>query len=323
MKDKVLNEIIDKIKSSKSFFITSHIHGDGDSLGSELAIYILLKILNKNVIIVNNEIPVQTYSFLPKFNVIKNKVDKRKYDVSIVLDCTDSHRAGKSKEMIDNADYVINIDHHISNVYFGDINWVKPAISSTSQIIYDLFEKLGIMNKNIALCLYTGISTDTGNFTYDNTTGDTHKIVSHLMEYKINPSIVYEKMHSTCTPLDLIFIGKTISFLKFDSKKKICWAVLANWAERDYDLTEVIFSTMRLVKDVEVLLLFKEVSNNKVRINLRSTLDVDVNKVAKFFGGGGHKKASGVTIKGSLNIVEKKVIAYIKKNTNTYKNKIL
>ncbi|MCK5492814.1 MAG: hypothetical protein KAJ14_06870, partial [Candidatus Omnitrophica bacterium] len=144
-----------------------------------------------------------------------------------------------------------------------------------------------------------------------------------LMEYKINPSIVYEKMHSTCTPLDLIFIGKTISFLKFDSKKKICWAVLANWAERDYDLTEVIFSTMRLVKDVEVLLLFKEVSNNKVRINLRSTLDVDVNKVAKFFGGGGHKKASGVTIKGSLNIVEKKVIAYIKKNTNTYKNKIL
>ncbi len=321
MKDKILNKIIDKIKSSKSFFITSHINGDGDALGSELAMYILLKKLHKNVIVVNNEIPAQTYKFLPKFNVIKNKIDKKKFDVAIVLDCTDSHRAGKTKEVIDRAEYVINIDHHISNSFFGDINWVKPYIGSTSQIIYNLFEKFGIMDKNVALCLYTGISTDTGNFTYDNTTGNTHKIVSHLMEYKINPSIVYEKMRSTCTPLDLAFIGKTISSLQFDSKGKICWGVLANWEDKDYDLTEVIFSTMRLVKDVEVLLIFKETNDNKVRINLRSTLDVDVNKVAKFFGGGGHKKASGVTIKGSLKSVEKKVIAYIRKNTNVYKNK--
>jgi phosphoesterase RecJ-like protein len=172
------------------------------------------------------------------------------------------------------------------------------------------------MDKNIALCLYTGIFTDTGSFTYANTNSSTHKIITNLMRYNIRPYKVYENIHNLCQPNDLKFIGKIVSSLKFNSGKKICWAIIKKWIERDYDLTEVIFSIMRLLKDTEVFILFKKIEKNKIRVNFRSRSRIDVNKIAQFFGGGGHKCASGTTIEGNLEDVERKVISFVKRYTN-------
>ncbi|MFA5271246.1 MAG: bifunctional oligoribonuclease/PAP phosphatase NrnA [Candidatus Omnitrophota bacterium] len=314
-----LKEISDKIKKSKSFIITAHVSLEGDALGSELATYALLKKLKKRVVIYNNDHTPPIYKFLPHSKVIKNSLSEDKFDVAMVLDCSDSSRTGKVKDYLSRVKCIINIDHHISNTFFGDLNWVDSKSSSACQMLYKLCEKMKIMDEHIALCLYTGIFTDTGNFTYTNTTKETHRIVAELMHYGVSPRLIYENVHSLCDDKDLKFIGRIISSLRFDSSKKICWAAINKWEDKDYDLTEVIFSFMRLLKGVEVLILFKQVEKNKIRINFRSRPSVDVNKIAKFFGGGGHKSASGTTIETGLKQAQREVIFFVKRYTNKLK----
>jgi len=312
----LLKKIVEKINSSKSFLITAHMNLEGDALGSELAAYILLKKLKKRAVIYNNDPTPAIYKFLPFSRVIKNNIAEDKFDVALVLDCSDVSRAGKVKDSLSKAKCIINIDHHISNTNFGDINWVEPYSGSAAQMIYLLCEKFKVMDKNIALCLYTGIFTDTGNFTYANTDSQTHKVVASLMKYNLHPHKIYGIIHSLCAPADLNFIGRIISSLKFDSRRKICWATITKWQDKSYDLTEVVFSIMRLLKDPEILLLFKMVGRHRTRVNFRSRGRIDVNRIAKFFGGGGHKNASGTTIEESLEKAEKKVISFARKYTN-------
>jgi len=321
MSAKVIKRIVERIVRAKSFLITAHMNLEGDALGSELATYLLLKKLGKKVYICNNDPTPDIYSFLPSSKVIRNSPPPGKIDIAMVLDCSDVSRAGKVQDYLGKAGSIINIDHHISNTYFGDINWVEPMAGSASQMLYRLCDRFKIMDKNIALCLYTGIFTDTGNFTYASTDSETHWVVSRLMKYNLHPNKVYDKIHSLCVPQDLDFMGNILSSLKFDRYKDICWATIPKWKDKSYDLTEVIFSMMRLLKDVEVFILFKKVGSKKTRVNFRSRLRIDVNKIAKFFGGGGHKKASGTTIDDTLSATEKKVISFVKRYTNGLKRK--
>jgi phosphoesterase RecJ-like protein len=317
--NKQLKEITRKIHESKSFLITAHVSLEGDALGSELAMYMLLKRLHKHAVIYNNDHTPEIYKFLPYSKNIKKSLKEDKFDVAIVLDCSDSSRTGKVKDYLSRAKCIINIDHHISNTCFGDINYVNPAASSVCQMIYELCRKFHIMDRKIALCLYTGIFTDTGNFTYANTTKETHKVVANLIHYNVSPRVIYENMHSVCEDKDLKAIGKIISHLKFDSSRKICWAIIKDWQEKDYDLTEIIFSIMRLLKYVQVLILFKNVEEKRIRVNFRSRSLIDVNRIAQFFGGGGHRSASGTTIEDTLDNTVKKVISFVKRYTNRTK----
>jgi phosphoesterase RecJ-like protein len=279
----------------------------------------ILRKLKKRVVIYNNDRLPQIYKFLPYSRVIRNNLENEKFDAAIVLDCSDSSRTGKVKDYLSQMSCIINIDHHISNTFFGDINWVDSKASSAAQMVYKLSERMRIMDRHIALCLYTGIFTDTGNFTYTNTTKETHKIVASLMHYNVSARLIYENINSLCEEDDLKLIGKIISNLRFDPSRKICWAIIQKWEEKDYDLTEVIFSTLRLLRGVEVLVLFKKIEKNKIRVNFRSRPTVDVNRIAQFFGGGGHKSASGTTIEGNLKLVEKEVISFVKRYTNKLK----
>lgn len=311
-----LGKIVRAVKKHNSFLITAHRNLEGDALGSELALFLLLKKLRKKVVVCNHDKTPEIYNFLPGTKSIKNQTKKKKFDVAFVLDCSDSSRPGRVKEKVSEAEFVINIDHHVSNTRFGDINWVEPSASSVCEMIYWLAKKLRLLDKRIALCLYTGIATDTGNFTYANTGQDTHRIAASLLGFGIEPHTIYEKLHSLCVFDDLKFIGKYIAKLKFTPDKKICWAVISRWQEKNYDLTEVLFSTMRLLKGPLVFLLFKKVGKEKIRVNFRSRSGIDVNKVAKFFGGGGHKRASGTTLPDNLKDAEGKVVTFLREHIN-------
>ncbi len=164
-REKALNKIIEKIKAAKTFLISAHVNLEGDAIGSELAVYFLLRKLFKRATIYNNDITPAIYKFLPFCRVIKNRLTGKNFDAAIILDCSDSSRTGKVKNNLPQAGCIINIDHHISNTYFGDLNWVEPSVNSTAQMIYGLCKRLRVMDRNIALCLYTGIFTDTGSFT--------------------------------------------------------------------------------------------------------------------------------------------------------------
>jgi len=314
-----LRKVINKIQNGKNFIISAHMNLEGDALGSELAVYTLLKKLGKKAVVYNQDKIPKVYTFLPYHKVIKNDFKGNEFDTAIVLDCSDISRTGSVKDCLGKADCVINIDHHTSNTFFGDINLVEPRASSACEIVYKLCDKMGIMDKNIALCLYTGIFTDTGSFIYTSTSSDTHRIISKLMKYNVHPYAIYEKIHSSCGEGDLKFIARVISSLQFDARRKICWSEIKLWKSKDYDLTEVIFSIMRLLEEVEVFILFKKVKKDEVRVNFRSCSKIDVNKIAQFFGGGGHKRASGTTVKGNINSIEAKVISFVEKYTDRLK----
>ncbi len=311
----MLKKIIEVISRHKKFLITAHVNLEGDALGSELAMYGLLKKLGKKAVIYNQDATPKIYEFLPYVQNIKNKLEENKFEVALVLDCSDSSRTGIVKDYLSRVDYIINIDHHISNTYFGDTNWVDPRASSASEMVYRLCKKVGVMNRNIALCIYTGIFTDTGNFTYANTTPEVHRVTSELLKYGIVPTKIFETIHSACSPDNIKFIGKVLSSIKVDYTNRICWVLIKRWPEMGFDLTEIIFSIMKLLKDIEVFILFKKVARKKIRVNFRSRSRVDVNRIAKFFGGGGHKRASGTTIYDYLEHTEKKVISFVRRYT--------
>jgi phosphoesterase RecJ-like protein len=317
----MLKKIIEKILNSKTFLISAHINLEGDALGAELATYLLLKKLKKRVTICNNDRTPSIYRFLPSSGVIKNYIENERFDVALILDCSDSSRLGDIKNHLGNVKCIINIDHHISNTFFGDINWVNPRLSSASEMVYKLCERFRIIDRRIALCLYTGVFTDTGNFTYANTTRETHRVVAELLHYNLPVHKIYENIHSLCEPSDLKFISRILSTLRCDAHKKVCWVTIRHWQEKDYDLTEVIFSIMRLLKNTEVFLIFKKLGEKSVRVNFRSRSYVDVNRIAKFFGGGGHKRASGTTLDCNLKEAQKKVISFIKRYTNSLRAK--
>lgn len=317
------------IREHDNFLITTHTNLEGDALGSELAFGRILKKLGKRAIILDDDDLPYGYDFLSAKDEVKKfkkgkSLEGLKFDCLAVLDCSDLKRAGEVWT-INSAKKkpVLNIDHHISNSRFADVNWVDPAASSCAEMIYRLHNKLGLdLDKDTALFLYTGILTDTGSFRYSNTTSFTHKAVSDLMRYGIDTRMIYKKIYQDVPFEDMKLLVSVLPDLRLAAGGKIAYCAirrdLLENKKLSFDLTEHILSFSRAIKGVEVCALFKEnlSRENEVRLNLRSEGKVDVNKIASFFGGGGHKTASGATVKGDIDQVRRKVLARIKEGLN-------
>ncbi len=310
-----LEKIVKIIRSKKSFLLSTHRDVEGDALGSELAMFSLLRRLRKEVYIYNTDKVPLNYKFLPFSSYIQVRPPKKKFEVGIILDSSDIGRLGKARNGFLKTSILINIDHHISNTKFADINWVEPKASSASEMVYKIYKRFfSSISKKASICIYTGIFTDTGCFSYSHTNSSTHKIVAELLSCGISPLKIYHSVYSSFQAEDISFMGKVLSTLKCDSQGAICWVKTQSWRESYFgDLTEVIFYNLRFIKDAKVLVLFKKIGKN-VRVNFRSKDKVDVNRIAKFFGGGGHKNASGATLReNSIFKAEKKVISFIKR----------
>ena len=302
-------------KQNKVFLVSAHISLEGDALGSELALASLLKRLGKKVIVLNQDEPPREYSFLPGLGSIRRKVILPDYDVAVLVDCSDISRIGKAAKALRKDRLLVNIDHHISNTMFGDINWVKPNASCASEMVYELFKALNVkINKNEALCLYTGILADTGSFKYSTTSSFTHLVTSELLKHHLDVYGIYRHINESLDVRTVKALGKVIETLKVGQKGKLAWLEVKNGLIKKEPalayMTDDIIYFARAIKGVEVALLFKEIkAGREVRVNLRSLGKVDVNKLAGLFGGGGHKMASGCTLKGSLKDVVNRFIA--------------
>lgn len=307
-------KLIKALQKYRSFSVTSHMNLEGDALGSQIALYLLLKKMGKSVTMVNQDMVPISYMFLPCVRQIIQSPASLKVDAAIAVDCSDLFRTGSVQDFIARAPVILNIDHHVSNSYFGTVNWVDSRASSACQMVYLLCKKLKKLDAQIALCLYTGMVTDTGSFTYSNTTPEVHRIVSDLLTYGVSPQKVNHAIHSAYEIGDIHFLGRLMGKVQQDASGRIAWLKTSQWpAALNLDMTETVFSSLRLLKDAEVLVLFKETPSKDIRVNFRSKGKVDVNKVARMFGGGGHCTASGATVKGRINSVERAVISAIKK----------
>lgn len=315
--------LIKNVKKYDSFVITSHVNLEGDALGSELAFLSLLKSLGKKAVIVNDDDLPYGFEFLPQIKSIVKYSPKLKnldFDCLVVLDCSDLNRTGDAYKVNKLNKPIINVDHHISNSYFGSVNLVEPHASSCCEIIFKLFKAAKVPYKyESAIALYVGIMTDTGSFHYSNTSSFTFYAASELVKCGLNVQQIYRMIYEDKPFKDLMILAGILSSVKLANKGRVAWVVLnknhTSNKNLSFDLSEKILSFCRSIKGVEVAVLFKEIETfvPQVKVNFRSQGKVDVNKVAKFFEGGGHKTASGCTINSTLISAKRAVFNKIAK----------
>jgi phosphoesterase RecJ-like protein len=214
------DEITKILQKNNNFLITSHVNLDGDGIGSELALYFILKKLNKNPIILNQDRLPKIYDFLPgsdKVNYLKDDcINPKSIDVWIVLDCSNIKRIGKVYEIFKNVKTIINIDHHKSNENYGNLNYLDYSTSSVGEIIYELIKSINIdlLDEKISTCLFTAIITDTGSFRYSNVSSKTFEIASDLTSFGIKPYLIADNIYNRNTYSGLKLLGEALSTLE-------------------------------------------------------------------------------------------------------------
>ena len=299
-----ISEIINIIKNSDKILIVTHVNPDGDCIGSALALKLIIeKEFNKKVQpVINGKVP-EIYRFLPSVGEFKtvSELTQTGYDTVISVDCASKDRITDAVPLFDNAKETINIDHHKTNPLFGKYNYVLENASSTGEVLCKIIKEGKInIDKDIANCLYVAILTDTGGFRFDNTKADTFLAVADLMEYGINPSLLYKCCYEA-KPLAMVKLSASaVSKATFLHDGKIAYTVITledmkkNKALNEH--TDGIAELLRQVNSVEISFVVKETEQGYSKVSLRSK-NADVTKIASLFDGGGHSKAAGCTIK--------------------------
>ena len=305
----------DKITNARYIVIVSHIHPDGDTIGSTLALYNVLKEQGKKVALFNatkDELP-REFCFLDSYSKIQGKLPNF-FDLLVCCDSASFDRLGVTK-----GDYeIINIDHHKSNTNFGDINLVLNQASSAGVVLYKFLKANDIsISKKTAAALYTSVADDTGFFRYGGIGADTFKIASELIECGANPKKIASEVKSSVSLAKTRLIAYMLSNFELHHDATIATIVFdkttleATGAKRSD--TKNIISMLLDIVNVKVAVMVLEVDNG-CKISLRSDGDIDVSNVSAMYGGGGHKGAAGFDVKSSdLRATCKEVLDLLKR----------
>ncbi len=314
----MFKEIIAAINEGQNFLITSHIRLDGDALGSELAVYLMLRGLGKSAVIYNQDSTPEHYRFLPAAeNIVHTPGDLEQYDAAFVLDCSDLERIGDQAKKFRKIKKLINIDHHVSNGGFCDIRLIDAQASSTGELIYRLMKEMRInMTKDICTNLYAAILTDTGGFRYSNTRHGSLWAAATLVENGADPQWISENIYESDPPAKLKLLARTMETLSLDLKMKVGSLVVTHKmlqeAGASMEHIEGFVDIPRAVQGIEISVLYSQLSGNSFKLSLRSKGQVNVEKVAKKFGGGGHINAAACRIEGDIESIKNKIMEAIK-----------
>ena len=294
----------DILKGKRRAALGGHVRPDGDCVGSCLGLYMYLKEqypeIETDVYLEN--VP-EAFRMISCTDEVKTQaVEDDVYDLFICLDCGDPGRLGFAEKLFENAKKTVCIDHHVSNGAFADWNYIEPDASSTSELVYKLLDCEKI-SRRTAEALYMGIAHDTGVFQYSCTSPETMEIAADLMRKGIDGSEIIDKTYYEKTYVQNQILGRALleSMLILDKR---CIVSVVRQKEMKFfqavpaDL-EGIVSQLRLTKGVEVAMFLHETAPQQFKVSLRSKGKVDVSRIAGYFGGGGHVRAAGVTMKGS------------------------
>jgi bifunctional oligoribonuclease and PAP phosphatase NrnA len=311
------------VRENNSFVILVHRYPEGDAIGSQLALGLLLKNQGKEVEMLNYDPLPWQYKFLPgSDNIEIGETLARDYDIGIVLDSGDFERTNYPPENKNRIKYLINMDHHLSNSFFGDMNIINPQASSTGEMVYNLVKHMGLtLTRDIALDIYTAIVTDTGSFRYSNTTSDTLMIASQLVSTGIDVAWANENLFEIGTLGRIKLWGEALSKIELTYNNMISILTVTQQmmiqTNADFSDTENLINNGLSIVGIEVSLLFNELSKDLYKVSFRSKGKINVAKVAESFGGGGHFRASGCKISGTLKQVKNKVIDRVARELET------
>ena len=305
------------LEGTGSVAILGHIRPDGDCLGSALGLYNYLR-LNYPAVraAVYLEEASCKFGYLQGFDEIRHRADGENYELCVCLDCGDVGRLGEFSSLLAQAKKSLCLDHHVTNTRFAGSNLVVPEASSTCEVLYGQLdeEKIDI---RVAECLYTGIVHDTGVFKYSCTSGTTMEIAGKLMAKGIDFGSIIDNSFYKKTYIQNQILGRALlESITFFDGKCIFSAIRQNEMEFygvDSKDMDGIIDQLRLTDGVEVAIFLYQTGAQEYKVSMRSQSLVDVSRIAAFFGGGGHVRAAGCTMTGSIHDVINNLSGHIAK----------
>lgn len=325
-----LEQVVHAVLQREHFLIMTHVRPDADALGSQLALGMTLEAIGKKVAYWSSDIVPEKFFYLPGIGRITppERISETWFDCVISVDCASFERLGAARHAVKNfrkpppvesAPFCINIDHHESNTRFGDLNYIDTAAPASGQITYDLICAAGWpISREIAVCLYAAISTDTGSFQYPNTTSRTMRVAADLIEKGVDVGEINRQIYESFPLRRLLLFKEAFKTAQFIDEGKIGYIQIT---QKMYDETgarpednENFIDFIRSVDSVVAAALFEEEPNGKIRVSLRSKnpQKVNVNVIAAKFGGGGHPAAAGARPDGILQEITDAVIGEIR-----------
>lgn len=294
-----LVHILDLVKDAETVAVAGHVNPDGDCVGSALAVYNYLTKAGKNVDIYLDQFG-REFDELPGTEFVKNKAYDKAYDVFFMLDLGDVERIGVVSELFYKAKKTICLDHHLTSKGVADENYIITTLSSTCELVFEMMD-IDFIDKDIAACLYTGIIHDTGVFHHGCTSKRTMEIAGELMAKGIDFGHIIDHNFYSKTYKQNQVLGRCLmeSMLLWDGVGVVSYLTRKEmdfYMIGDNDVGGII-DQLRLTEGVKVAIFVREKGPHLFKVSMRSTVtDLDVSKVAAFFGGGGHKMAAGCTI---------------------------
>jgi phosphoesterase RecJ-like protein len=320
LKKESIKKIVEVFDKNNSFFITGHVRPDGDTIGSELAVSSWLKKKNVKVDVIHRDTIPDNLLFLKGAADIRvTSQVKEKYDVGIIFECPEISRTGNIIDL-KLLKKVINIDHHPNNgqgTNFSAYNLIDENVSSCAEIVWYMMKCVGYEpDIDEVNCLYAGLVTDTGKFQQPNTSSESLQIAADLVKLGVNPAYIYRNIYCRKSVSSLKMLGLVLNTLTVDgdiSYLEVTNDICEKIGAKSWDTNDMV-KYAEMIPETKVHVLFREISKSgSVRINLRShENNIDLNRAASHFGGGGHKHAAGCELKGQLNDVKEKVLSYLK-----------
>ncbi len=308
---KIPDNLLSFIRKEEQFFIAAHVNPDGDALGSAIALSMALESFGKKTTVYDKDPIPEFYKFLPGHERFTTSKPESQISNLILLDCNDLERANLGGPKVKNSAV---IDHHETETGFGDIKWVEPRAPATGMMIYYLLRELGVeITKDIATNLYSAIAIDTGTFRYSNTTTEVLGVASELIGAGADPSFIAGNLYETWSENRFRLLMKVLNTLEIngDTASIVVTQDMLKETGASVADTEHFSSFPRMLKTIELAVLFREIESNYYKVSMRSKGKINVARIAEMFGGGGHRNAAGYTVRLDIKAAKEELLRAI------------
>lgn len=312
-----LDEILEEIKQAETIVILTHESPDGDAVGSSLAMRFMVEELGKKADVIIPEYS-RMFQFLPAVEEIKTESEIKNYDLAISVDCANFKRLAKG-EYFEKAKKTIVIDHHGSNNMYGDLNYVNPASPACCEILIGMAEYFGIsLSQEMGTCIMTGMITDTGGFRYMGITPDIFEHAADLLRLGVDIPEIYKKTMGTKTKANFELTKRVIERMELLEEGKVAFSYINAQDELEVNAEpgdhEGLVNIGKDIEDVLVSVFIRQKDEEEAyKVSLRSEDGINVSDICLLFGGGGHARAAGALIQGTVEEVKEKLMKEIRK----------
>jgi phosphoesterase RecJ-like protein len=313
----MLAKISDLIARQRVFLITAHERPDGDALGSELALWEMLRRMGKEALVYNQDPTPENYRFLAGSDrIVRELPPLAAFEVAIILDSSELARVGKEAARIAAIPNLIQIDHHVTDGGFCEASLIDTRASSTGELVWRLVRHMQLTaSREMANSLYTAIFTDTGGFRYGNTRRETLCAAAELVAAGADPQWISENVYETNPPAKIRLLAAVLPTLSLDAGGRVGSLSVTRQmmaaAGALPEHTDGLVDLPRTIRGVEISVLYTEIGEGAFKLSLRSKGTVNVERVARAFGGGGHVNAAACRIAGDLADVRRRVLEEI------------